>query len=104
MTYGIENGVLRGPARVLMYLPEGWTKILLLLPGNFNWDIPTAQIPEHLRPIGSIFVVETRVPDIWIENSEERYQRRFEDLKVTELPEEELSQYSSLNHSYQIYR
>lgn len=83
--FGIENGILREPARVIMHLPESWTRILLT-----RTYVPTAKIPEHLRTINSVFVVETRVPYIFIEDSEERYGRRCEDLIITELPAEEL--------------
>ena len=54
----------REPARVLMHLNEGYTKVSLertegvgLADGGITWDIPTAAIPAHLRAIGSRFVI-----------------------------------------------
>lgn len=97
MNYGIENGVLREPARVLMHLPESWTKVVFIRVRGIDWDIPTIKIPENLREIGSIFLLESRVPGVWHENSEERYKRRFDDLIVTALPASEVEKYHNLH-------
>ena len=105
--YGIENGIFREPVRVVMHLPEAWTRVLLirtyrlgLADGGICWDIPTERIPEHLRGIGSVFALRTQIPNVRIENSEERYKRRFEDLIITELPPEELHQYLNSDSDY----
>lgn len=100
--YGIENGILREPARVIMHLPEAWTQILLIrtyglgmADGGIYWEIPTAKIPEQLRKIGSVFLVETPLISKWIEDSEERHKKRFEDLYVFRLTPEEEGKYSN---------
>ncbi|HKI37948.1 MAG TPA: hypothetical protein VKA46_39200 [Gemmataceae bacterium] len=56
----------REPARVLMHLNGGYTKVSLerfegvgLANGGIEWDIPTRSIPPHLRGIGSRFLVVT---------------------------------------------
>ena len=41
----------REPARVVMHLNEGFTRVQLDL--GAQWDIPTAAIPLRLRAIGS---------------------------------------------------
>jgi hypothetical protein len=55
---------IRERARVLMHLNGGMTKISLerteglgLANGGVTWDVPTNDIPMHLRPIGSRFVI-----------------------------------------------
>jgi hypothetical protein len=55
---------LRENVRVIMHLPEGYTKVLVertlglgLAGGGIYWDIPTNVIPFHLRQMGSRFVV-----------------------------------------------
>lgn len=57
---------LREKVRVIMYLPEGYTKVLVertwgvgLAGGGIYWDIPTNVIPHHLRQIGSRFILQT---------------------------------------------
>jgi hypothetical protein len=57
---------LREKVRVIMHLPEGYTKILVertlglgMADGGIYWDIPTSVIPPHLRRMGSRFIVET---------------------------------------------
>ena len=59
---------VREPARVLMHLNGGYTKISLerteglgMANGGIEWDIPTRLIPPHLRPIGSRFLIVTNV-------------------------------------------
>lgn len=54
----------REPARVLMHLNGGFTKVILERTigighanGGTEWDIPTHRIPLHLRAIGSRFVI-----------------------------------------------
>jgi hypothetical protein len=44
-------------AKLEMHLPGGYSRVLLELPGNFHWEIPTESIPVHLRRIGSRFLV-----------------------------------------------
>jgi hypothetical protein len=57
---------LREKVRVIMHLPEGYTKVLVewtlgvgLADGGIYWDIRTSTIPVHLRKMGSRFIVET---------------------------------------------
>ena len=45
--------------RVIMHLPEGYTKVQLERFGSVDWDIPTSEIPLHLRGIGSRFILQT---------------------------------------------
>jgi hypothetical protein len=56
---------LREKVRIIMHLPEGYTKVLVewtlgvgMTDGGIYWDIPTSVIPPHLRRIGSRFIVE----------------------------------------------
>jgi hypothetical protein len=104
MSYGIENGICREPAQIVMHLPEGWTRVLLvrtyrlgLADGGIYWDIPVAKIPIHLRDIGSVFLIETPLSsswEAWMANSEERHSRRYEGLRISELPREEAVRFS----------
>ena len=57
---------LREKVRVMMHLPEGYTKVLVertlgvgMANGGVYWDIPTSAIPPHLRQMGSRFLLET---------------------------------------------
>ena len=45
--------------RVIMHLPEGYTKVKLERFPNIDWDIPTNEIPLHLRGMGSRFILQT---------------------------------------------
>jgi len=85
-----------------MHLPEGWTKVLLvrtyglgLADGGIDWDIPTEKIPPTLRTIGSVFLLEGSDYPSRIVDPDERYVRRFESLKVSELPPEDLAKFSN---------
>ena len=56
---------LREKVRVIMHLPETYTKVLVertpgvgLADGGTYWDIPTKVIPPHLRQMGPRFIVE----------------------------------------------
>ena len=56
---------LREKVRVIMHVPESYTKVLVertlgvgLADGGIYWDIPTKVIPPHLRQMGSRFIVE----------------------------------------------
>ena len=57
------NRMMRETARVMMHLNGGFTRIVierfqgLGLADGGELDIPTEQIPYHLRPIGSRFIV-----------------------------------------------
>jgi len=82
-----------------MHLPEGWTKVLLvrtygvgLADGGIDWDIPTEKIPPTLRSIGSVFLLEGSDLASRIADPNERYAKRFESLKASELTPEELAQ------------
>jgi hypothetical protein len=59
---------VREPVRVVMHLNGGLTKVRLerfeglgLADGGIEWEIPTQAIPQHLRFIGSRFVI---IPDL----------------------------------------
>lgn len=45
--------------QIVMHLPEGYTKVRLDRFPSCDWDIPTSEIPLHLRSIGSRFIVQT---------------------------------------------
>jgi hypothetical protein len=49
---------LREKVRVVMHLPEGYTKVLVERIRGVYWDIPTSVIPPHLRQMGTRFIVE----------------------------------------------
>jgi|GEM_PF-6258600 len=60
---------LREKVRVIMHLPEGYTKVLVertlgvgMADGGVYWDIPTSVIPPHLRRMGCQFVLEATTP------------------------------------------
>lgn len=59
--------IFREPARVVMHLNGGFTKVALertigsgMANGGIHWDIPTDRIPLHLRAIGIRFLVVTQ--------------------------------------------
>lgn len=86
---------------MVMHLPEGWTKILLvrtyglgLADGGIYWDIPTEKIPIDLRRIGSVFLVETNLTLPPPKDPAERYQTRFEDFTISPLTPDEARKYS----------
>ena len=95
MSYGIENGIVREPAQVIMHLPENWTRVLFvrtygegLADGGIYWDIPTEAIPVELRPIGSRFVVTARVEKSGrFERGRASILNQF--IKIERLPENE---------------
>lgn len=84
----------REPVRVLMHLNGGYTRVSVvrsegqgLANGAGVWDIPTAAIPSHLRPIGSQFlaVVQRFAPED--HDSPEDIRRMIEQLEIHELTE-----------------
>ena len=101
MNYGIENGVCRKPTRVIMHLPEAWTQIPFIRTHRLGLA-GGAFIGKFRPPRSRIFALHwihissaAPVPDLWWENSAERYARRFEDLVITELFAEEVSKFSN---------
>jgi hypothetical protein len=59
-----KRTVVREPAKVVMHLDGGYTRISLtrieglgIADGGVLWDIPTEAIPFNLRRIGSQFLV-----------------------------------------------
>lgn len=91
-----DHVIRKEPARVLMNLSGGYTKVVLertigcgLTDGAVELDIPTAIIPPPLRAIGSRFIVVSRavVPD---ENdTPDEIRRLVSDLKIEELVAQE---------------
>jgi len=66
----MKTNFVREPVRVLMHLNGGYTKVIVertegigLADGGIEWEIPTAKIPQHLRRIGSRFIVASEA--IW---------------------------------------
>jgi cytochrome oxidase assembly protein ShyY1 len=53
---------IRAHVKVDMHLDGGYTRVILFQVGDggTGWDIPTAQIPVHLRRIGSEFILILR--------------------------------------------
>lgn len=100
MNYGIENGIAREPAQVIMPLPENWTKILLvrtygvgLADGGIYWDIPTEVIPPTLRSIGSRFVITAKLLPDQVRQGREAWH----EVQIEEIPEAERSLWPGCN-------
>ena len=71
----MRRSPLREPVRVLMHLDGGYTKVALertqgvgLANGGIDWDIPTHNIPAHLRSEGARFIIVTE--SIWPDDSD----------------------------------
>ena len=82
----------REPARVVMHLNEGLTKVVLertlgvgMANGGAYWDIPTDRIPLHLRTIGSRFLVISQAIRPEPHDSIDAIRAAIDDLVVEEL-------------------
>jgi hypothetical protein len=71
----MKTNFVREPVRVLMHLNGDYTKVIVertegrgLVDGGIEWEIPTAKIPQHLRSIGSRFIVNSEA--IWPEETD----------------------------------
>ena len=84
-------GIVEEPARVLFHL-NGYTKVILertegvgMADGGIVWDISTKKIPQHLRPIGSRFIVKYKHPDENIEGTVEEIREALHNTEIIEL-------------------
>lgn len=84
-------GIVEELARVLFHL-NGYTKVILertegvgMADGGSIWDITTEQIPRHLRPIGSRFIVKYKYPDLDIERTDEELRDAINYIEIIEL-------------------
>ena len=89
--------LLREPARLVMHLNEGFTKVALertsgsgLADGGVCWDIPTDRIPFHLRAMGSRFLVvcQTYQPEPH-DSAEAIRAGLYDDISIEESPKAE---------------
>jgi hypothetical protein len=83
----------REPARVVMHLNGGFTKVVLertmgsgMADGGICWDIPTDRIPLHLRAIGSRFLVVTHVIRPDADDTVDALRAAVHELAIEELP------------------
>jgi hypothetical protein len=83
----------REPARVVMHLNGGFTKVILertlgvgLANGGIDVDIPTDCIPFHLRAIGSRFLVTTQSMQPDPLDSADIIRAAMYDYSIEELP------------------
>jgi hypothetical protein len=102
VNYGIENGVMREPAQVIMPLPENWTKILLLrtygvglADGGIYWDIPTEVIPLAVRLIGCRFVITTKL--VLTLDQFQHGREAWQEVQIEEIPEGDKSRWPECN-------
>lgn len=86
----------REPARVVMHLSSGFTKVALertmgsgMADGGIYWDIPTVRIPPHLRAIGSRFVVITQSVRPEPQDSADALRAAMHDVAIEDFSEPE---------------
>lgn len=84
-----DKGYQRHPARVIMHLPGGYTRVTLShhLEGSHCWDIPTAKIPLHLRALGSRMMVTARMFKAENEDAAHLWRAAIDDIVVEEFSE-----------------
>ena len=84
----------REPVRVVMHLDAGVTRVALertggsgMAGGEVCWDLPTELIPQHLRAIGSRFLVVKQALHPEPHDPPEAIRAAARDLAIEELSE-----------------
>jgi hypothetical protein len=86
---------LRETVRLVMHMSEGYSRVILestegmgMAYGGVCWEIPTERIPQHLRAIGSRFVVTAESPSqAEVENmTPQELRATLQELKIEEIP------------------
>ena len=81
-----EKQELRVEGRVEMHLPGGVSKIAVKLGGSRTIDIPTNEIPEHLRGLGSRLLLIFKQSDEIVRAPSGEEAHTYDGIVIKDLP------------------